>query len=88
MRQDADTDGNGRAVGDWVAAGDFLGAILAGLLLGWLADTVANTDPWFIVIGIIAGSAVGFWRMSEHAKAAEERALRHRTRRDVNLPPE
>ncbi len=50
-------------VGDWSVAGDFFGAILAGLLIGLAADYILNTQPWLVVIGIIAGFAVGFWRM-------------------------
>ncbi len=47
----------------WVEGSSFLGSILAGWLLGWLLDRWLDTDPWFIVIGIIAGSVNGFYRM-------------------------
>jgi F0F1-type ATP synthase assembly protein I len=36
---------------------------MAGFLLGALADRLFGTYPVLVVIGIIAGSIVGFWRM-------------------------
>jgi len=53
----------GDAVGQTVVAGSFFGSLMAGLLLGWVADHFLHTRPWFIVIGIVAGAVVGFWRM-------------------------
>ena len=50
-------------IGEWSSSGDFFGAILAGLLLGLLADWLLGTQPWLVVIGVIAGFGVGFWRM-------------------------
>ncbi len=48
--------------------GSFLTSILAGTLLGFLADKWLGTDPWLIVVGILAGAYTGFvrvWRYSE-----------------------
>ena len=54
------------AVADgWVAGGSFFGSIMAGTLLGWLADLWLHTDPWLVVVGIIVGSVNGFYRMWE-----------------------
>ncbi len=53
----------GRAVSHTVEAGAFFGSLMAGLLLGWLADHFLDTRPAFIVVGIVAGSVIGFWRM-------------------------
>jgi F0F1-type ATP synthase assembly protein I len=53
----------GDAVGHTVVAGSFFGSLMAGFLLGWIADHFLDTRPVFIVIGIVAGAAVGFWRM-------------------------
>jgi F0F1-type ATP synthase assembly protein I len=53
----------GEAVGHTVASGAFFGSLMAGLLLGWIADRFLDTRPVFIVIGIVAGAVVGFWRM-------------------------
>jgi len=47
----------------WVAGSAFLGSILAGTLLGWLADLWLGTDPWLVVTGVVAGSVSGFIRM-------------------------
>ena len=52
------------AVADgWVAGGSFFGSIMAGTLLGWLADLWLGTDPWLLVVGIVAGAYTGFHRM-------------------------
>jgi F0F1-type ATP synthase assembly protein I len=53
----------GAAVGHTVDGTAFIGSLLAGLLLGWVADHFADTRPLFILIGIAAGAAIGFWRM-------------------------
>jgi F0F1-type ATP synthase assembly protein I len=50
----------------------FFGSIMAGMLLGFLADKVFGTAPLFIVIGIITGSVVGFWRMWQIATRDDE----------------
>ena len=47
----------------WVAGGAFLGSILSGALLGYLADMWLGTDPWLVVVGIVVGSYSGFVRM-------------------------
>ncbi len=52
------------AVADgWIAGGSFFGSIMAGTLLGWLADRWLETDPWLLIAGIIAGAFTGFHRM-------------------------
>jgi len=53
----------GRAVSHTVETGAFFGSLMAGLLLGWLADHFLDTRPVFIIIGIVAGAVIGFWRM-------------------------
>lgn len=60
------------AAGGWSASGSFLGSILSGTLLGYLADLWLDTRPWFIIIGIIAGSYAGFVTMWNLAKRADE----------------
>ena len=56
-----------RRVSEHVAAGAesgaFFGSIMAGLLLGALADKALGWYPVMVIIGIITGSIVGFWRM-------------------------
>lgn len=56
----------------WVEGSSFLGSILAGWLLGWLLDGWLDTYPLFIVIGIIAGSINGFYRMWIHATKEDD----------------
>ncbi|MGH8928117.1 MAG: AtpZ/AtpI family protein [Acidimicrobiia bacterium] len=56
----------------WVAGSAFLGSILSGTLLGYMADLWLGTKPWLIVIGIVAGSFSGFvrmWRLSEQMES-------------------
>ncbi|MXZ06131.1 MAG: AtpZ/AtpI family protein [Acidimicrobiia bacterium] len=47
----------------WINGGAFFGSIMAGTLLGLAADQWLNTSPWLVVIGIIAGSGSGFYRL-------------------------
>lgn len=56
----------------WVESGSFLGSVLAGALLGYLADLWLNTDPWLVVIGILLGSYSGFMRAWHNSKKIEE----------------
>ncbi|CAN5749826.1 MAG: AtpZ/AtpI family protein [Actinobacteria bacterium] len=60
------------SAGGWSASGSFLGSILAGTLLGYLADLWLDTRPWFIVVGIIAGSYAGFMTMWRLAKGMDD----------------
>lgn len=81
MTEDHQQDGREGLVGSWAASGDFLGAILAGLIIGLLGDRILGTAPLLVVLGIVAGFAVGFWRMYQIAKQAEEELLRRRAER-------
>ncbi len=53
----------GRQVASGVDSASFFASIMSGFLLGALADWAFGTKPAFIVVGIIAGSVIGFWRM-------------------------
>jgi F0F1-type ATP synthase assembly protein I len=55
----------------WVASGAFFGSILSGSLLGYLLDLWLWTDPWFVVVGIMAGSYSGFVRIWHLSKQME-----------------
>lgn len=54
----------------------FLGSILAGTALGYLADMWLGTDPWLVVTGVLVGSYSGFlhlWRWSKEVEDARRR---------------
>ena len=53
----------GRQVAAGVDSASFFATIMSGFLLGALLDWWLGTKPTFIVLGIIAGSVIGFWRM-------------------------
>lgn len=63
----------------WVEGGSFFGSIMAGALLGWLGDRWLDTEPWLVVIGIIAGSIAGFYRMWGLMKQASTQDKRNAT---------
>lgn len=73
MKQERTTTQVGRAVNDgWMEGGSFVSSILAGMLLGYLADLWLGTDPWLVVIGILAGSYSGFVRVWKYSEKMEE----------------
>jgi F0F1-type ATP synthase assembly protein I len=61
----------------WLEGGSFISSILAGTLLGLLADYWLGTDPWLVVIGIIAGSYSGFVRVWRYSKKMEDDPREH-----------
>lgn len=68
----------GRAVSEgWIHGGSFLGSILSGALLGYLADMWLGTDPWLVVVGILLGCYSGFMNMWRWSKEIEEAGREH-----------
>jgi len=67
MAETPDQEAN-RKTGIAYAAGLTLFAtVVAFLGIGWLLDRWLNTKPWFLVVGLVLGSAAGlyeFIRMS------------------------
>ena len=67
MAETPDQEGN-RKTGIAYAAGLTLFAtVVAFIGIGWLLDRWLNTKPWFLVVGLVLGSAAGlyeFIRMS------------------------
>ncbi len=56
----------------WIAGGGFVSSILAGFLLGYLADRWLGTDPWLVISGIVVGAYNGFVRMWIYANREEQ----------------
>ncbi len=73
MKRDTTTSQIADAVNEgWIEGGSFLGSILAGTLLGYLADQWLGTEPWLIVVGILVGAYSGFMRIWHYSKRIEE----------------
>jgi len=53
--------------GDLLSAGaegwGFYASVGAGGLVGWGADHWLGTDPLFLVLGLVAGSGLAFWKL-------------------------
>ena len=62
----------------WMEGGTFLGSVLSGALLGFLADRWLGTDPWLIVVGILLGAYSGFMKIWEYSKKLEDDPREHR----------
>lgn len=77
MKQDTPNQQIASAVSEgWVHGGSFLGSILSGTLLGYLADLWLGTDPWLVICGIVLGSYAGFVRVWQHMKGMGDDAPR------------
>ena len=64
MKQDSANTQVHSAINDgWMHGGSFVSSIIAGTLLGYFADIWLGTEPWLVVIGVVAGSYAGFVRM-------------------------
>jgi F0F1-type ATP synthase assembly protein I len=40
-----------------------IGAVIALGALGFIVDRLADTAPWFVVVGLLAGVAIGFYNL-------------------------
>jgi F0F1-type ATP synthase assembly protein I len=47
----------------YAAALSLFAAVVAGLIIGWLLDRWLGTWPWLLVVGLVLGSAVGFYEL-------------------------
>jgi hypothetical protein len=57
---------------------EFLAAIFTWAGIGWLVDRWLDSDPWFLIAGVVLGNSLGIyllWLRSdpERAKAAKDR---------------
>ncbi|MDT7543494.1 MAG: putative F0F1-ATPase subunit Ca2+/Mg2+ transporter [Acidobacteriota bacterium] len=58
-----DRDANRRSAAMWGAGLSMFSSVLAGFLIGWGLDRWLKTSPWMVVLGIVLGSAVGFYEL-------------------------
>jgi ATP synthase protein I len=61
-RDDDSQDVNRKSGIAYAAAFSLFGAVVSGLILGWLLDRWLGTRPWLLVVGLILGSAAGFYQ--------------------------
>ncbi len=50
------------------AFSEFVGALVAGGLIGWKADEWFGTAPWLLVLMLMLSVAAGFWNIFRLAK--------------------
>ena len=73
MNNDTPTQQVHSAVNEgWMQGGSFFGSVVAGILVGFLADRWLGTAPWLVVIGIVVGSYAGFMNLWHYSKRMEE----------------
>ena len=73
MKQDSANTQVHSAINDgWMHGGSFVSSIIAGTLLGYFADIWLGTEPWLVVIGVVAGSYAGFVRMWDYLKKMDD----------------
>jgi len=72
-------------LGDGMESMDFLSSMLAGFLVGYLADLWLGTSPWLVITCIIVGSVWGFVKMKRISdRQLEAEAERLERRRSAN----
>lgn len=49
----------------------FYCSVFAGVLVGWGADHWLGTRPIFLVIGLLAGAGIAFWKLWLYLKGGE-----------------
>jgi ATP synthase protein I len=47
--------------------GELVGGVLTGLGLGWVADRLAGTQPWGLIVGLLAGTGVAIFMIVRSA---------------------
>lgn len=73
MKQDSSTRQVHSAINDgWIRGGSFLSSVIAGTLLGYFLDMWLGTEPWLVVVGVLAGSYSGFVRVWDYMKSLDE----------------
>ena len=52
---------------------EFIGAIAAGVFIGYQLDRYFVTEPWLVLSMTIAGTAIGFYRMVQILRRFERK---------------
>ena len=47
----------------YAAGFSLFGAVVGGLIVGWLLDRWLGTKPWLLVVGLVLGAAAGFYEL-------------------------
>jgi F0F1-type ATP synthase assembly protein I len=61
---------------------EFLAAILTWGGIGWLVDRWLDTDPWFMIAGIVLGNGLGLYLLWLRSDPERTRVPDDRTGRD------
>lgn len=59
--QSQQTRENRGGVGAVIVASDLIASVVGMGFLGWLIDGRLDTAPWFMLVMVFVGFAVGFW---------------------------
>ena len=51
----------------YAAAFSLFASVVTGLIIGWLLDRWLGTRPWLLIVGIVLGSAAGFYEFVRSA---------------------
>ena len=62
MSKDNKGEDNRRSAVAYAAAFSIFVSVAAGTGLGWAIDRWRGTNPWFLVAGIVLGSALGLYQ--------------------------
>ena len=63
MAEDDQQETNRKTGLAYAAALSLFAAVLSGLIAGWLLDRWLGTKPWLLVVGLVLGSAAGFYEL-------------------------
>lgn len=62
MKPTDDQEANRKSGLAYAAALSLFASVASGLLVGWLFDRWLGTKPWLLVVGLVLGSAGGFYQ--------------------------
>jgi len=68
--------GAGESGAGYRLIGELIGGVLGGLGLGWLADRVAGTEPWGVLVGVLLGAGAAVFAVARSAGRMSAKADR------------